>query len=195
MERWSSRTHACLRGEAGLSSIPRRRSGERLAMPRRPAPGSGSRDVAPAAPTVLATVGAAGATSRDPEPGAASAVAPLLSAFWGLKIGLPRLEDTREFWNSMAPIAPRRPRGRPVRIRRAPLDRAPSLGRRRRSLRRDRRGRWAAPRSATTPRTRCCGDPGPGSRGRRRRHLLRRRCAGGRLSLRRQGGLRGARSR
>ena len=32
-----------------------------------------------------------------------ASLAALVSAFWGLKIGLPRLDDTRQFWNELAP--------------------------------------------------------------------------------------------
>ena len=32
-----------------------------------------------------------------------ASLAALLSAFWGLKIGLPRLDDTRQYWNAVAP--------------------------------------------------------------------------------------------
>ena len=32
-----------------------------------------------------------------------ASLAALLTAFWGLEIGLPRLDDGREFWNKLAP--------------------------------------------------------------------------------------------
>jgi hypothetical protein len=32
-----------------------------------------------------------------------ASLAALLSAFWGMKIGLPRLDDTRQYWNDVAP--------------------------------------------------------------------------------------------